>query len=954
MSKFNKVAFKENAKEIIIILVVVVCFFIGSIVGFTEDKGYETKELEGEINSQIHKLVINEVMSSNGGVLLDEEGNSCDWIELYNGNSHEINLANYGLSDKPNEVKWAFPEIIIQPNEYKIIYLTGQTKNGPYANFSLKSGGGETLSLRNPNGKVVDAVETIKLPKNNSLARDSQGNWMISNKPTPGFENSTLGYEGYVSSLKVENDGISIAEVLPSNKGNFIIDNILPGFIEIVNNQDTAVNIMNYSISDSLTVPFKWKLPDITLQPKQRIVVYTSGLDRTDTNLHASFKFNSGTGVAVLSNNKGQIIDTAEYENLTNGKSLVKVGDTYYISGVATPGYSSDTDSNVLHPNKESLLINEVMNNNTKYIAQNGGQYYDWIELKNNSKEAINLGDYYISSSDNDFKQFKLPEVTLQPGGFYVLIASGNDKYTNKNYTHTNFKIALAEGIYLSKDNKIVDAAYISETPVNQSYGRGKDGGFYYITTPTPGGENNSGTKEISFAPVLETPAGVFNDVESVTVSVKAAGTVYYTTNGSNPNSESKQYTGAITLKKTTVLKFASYESGKRKSPVITASYIINENHKLPVMSVSLSSANFSKINNNPWNTSVQVPAYAEFFEDGDSFSISCGLKLFGGSTRGHAKKSYSLKFKKVYGAAYLDYQVFENVDAFRYDTIVLRSGSQDYYESMIRDELATSIVNGVTELDVQEHKAAVLYINGKYWGLYFLREKVDEMFIANNHNVSSAKTNIVRIDGEVMVGSKKNYNAIINYVKTHDMSQSKHYNYIQTKVDIDALCDYWIGELYTTNNDIVNQRYYDNPNVNDGKLRPIFYDFDFAFYNYTHNYFNFLTSPYGSGYYGFDNSLIRNLLKNSQFRKRFLERLSYNLQNVWTNERLNAKIDELVDLIKDEMPRNQKRWGLTMGGWNSAIKDLKGYVSKRRTYFLRHIKSYFKLSDKEMKEYFG
>ena len=954
MSKFNMIAFKENFKQIFAIILIVICFFVVSIFTSTIDREHEIQNLENEVDSQIHKLVINEIMSSNGGVLLDEDGNACDWIELYNGNDHEINLKNYGLSDRNNQVKWVFPDMTIQANEYKVIYLTGETKSGPYANFSLKSGGGEAVSLRRANGKVADAVDTIKVPKNSSMARDSKGNWIVTDKPTPGFENSTTGYQAYLESLKTENNGIVISEVLPSNKGNFTMDNMLTGFIEITNNQDVAVNLKNYSISNTLDVPFKWQLPDVTLQPKEVVVIYTSGLDRVSGTLHASFKFNSKNGVAVLSNNKGQIIDILEYENLTNGKALVRMGDTFYESGVATPGFTSDTDSNVLHPNKEDLLINEIMNNNTKYIAQNGGQYYDWIELKNNSTQPINLGDYYISSTDNDFKQFKLPNVTLDPGKFYVLIASGNEKLTNSKYVHTNFKIALAEGVYLSKDDRIVDAAYISGTPVNQSYGRGKDGGFYYITTPTPGGENNAGTKEISFAPILGTPAGVFNNVDSVKVSVKAPGTIYYTTNGSNPTSDSTKYTGEIELKKTRVLKFVSYENGKKKSPVVTASYIVNENHDLPVMSVSLSNSNFNKLNNNPWRTSIQVPAYAEFFEDNDSFSIPCGFKLFGGSTRGHAKKSYSLKFKKVYGAAYLDYRVFENVEATRYDSIVLRSGSQDYTESMIRDELATSIVNGVTELDVQEYKASVLYINGRYWGLYFMREKVDEMFIANNHNVSSSGTSIIRIDGEVMVGSRKNYAAIINYVRSHDMSQSKHYNYIQTKVDIDAICDYWIGELYTTNNDIVNQRYYHNPNVNDGKLRAIFYDFDFAFYNYTHNYFNFLTSPYGSGYYGFDNSLIRNLLKNKTFRKRFLERLSYNLTNVWTNDRINARIDELVNLIKSEMPRNQKRWGLSVSSWNKSVKSLKNYVSKRRPYLLRHIKSYFKLSDKEMKEYFG
>ena len=957
--KFNTKDFKNNMVPILGMLALVLAFSVMSNIGFTIDKGYDERDLENEMDMQIHQLVINEVMSSNGGAHVDDQGNNFDWIEIYNGTSREVNLKNYGLSDEADTVKWVFPETIIQPNGYLIVYLSGDNREGLYANFSLKSGGGESLALRNPSGKVVDAVETVKISKNSSLSRNSVGEWIISNKVTPGFENSVQGYEAYINTLVTENTGVCISELLPSNQGNFMIDNKLSGFIEIMNTTDTDVNLLNYSISDDLSTPFKWRLPEVILKPNEVLVIYTSGLDKVDTDLHASFKFNSKNGIAILSNDKGQIVDMIEYENLANGKALTKMGDTLYETGVVTPGYLNDgytTEefSNKMNPNRQELLINEVMNSNAGYIPQNGGQYYDWIEIKNYSSNTINLSDYFLSSTANDMKQYQLPDVELKPGGIYVVIASGETKYSNSSYQHTNFKIGAAEGIFLSKGDKLVDTMFISDMPVNYSYGRGSNNGYYYISNPTPGGENNAGTKEIAFAPILETPAGVFNNVDSMQVVVKSPGTIYYTTDGSNPNSSSRRFDGSITLKSTTVLKFVSYENNKMGSEVVTASYIINENHQIPVVSVTLKNSDFRMVTNNPWNTSVEVPAYAELYEEDGSFSIACGFQLFGGSTRGDRKKSFSLKFKKVYGESHLDYQVFEQVEAFRYDTLVLRSGSQDYPVSMIRDELASSIVNGVTELDAQDYKPVALYINGEYWGLYFLREKVDEYFVANNHNVSPEGTNIVRIDGDVMVGSSQNYYSIINYVRNNNMANSANYEYIKTKVNIDSLIDFWVGELYTANNDIINQRYYDNPMVNDGKLRAVFYDLDFGFHNYRHNYYTFLTSGYGSGELGFDNSLIRNLLKNSEFRQHFLERMSYNMKNVWTDERINAKIDELEAMIRSEMPRNQSRWGLKMSTWEKELDVLRYFVSQRRAYLLAHTKAYFKLSDQQMKEYFG
>ncbi len=957
--KFNSEEFKKNIKFLLSIFFIVVILTVLSLVT-SKKESLNTIELSDSLDMNITELVINEVCSSNDGVIIDSTGNSYDWIELYNGSSKDITLLNYGLSDKDNEVKWAFPDVTIKSDEYLVIFLSGAASELS-ANFSLSSSGGEVLSLRDPNGEVVDAFQTEKIKNNYSFIRDESGVWYKTNKPTPGFENSEEGFNLFQESLKSEENILRITEFLPVNKGNFLDENnLLSGYIEITNMSDKTVDISDYYISDSAVVPFKWKLTSKTLKSNESTVIYTNNSDDLDEDFYADFNLNSNTGYAILSKSDGKVIDSISYENLANGHAMVKTDNEFYETANISPGYANTSAGAEKYgvkylKNNSGLMINEVMNNNSKYISQNGGEYYDWIELKNNSNSAINLSEYYISNDLDDKEMFKLPDINLKPKEYIVLIASEDTDLTNDDYYHLNFKLSNNDGVYLIKNSKITDTVFLYNIPANYSYGRNNSSGFFYISTPSPGSENSSGIREISYTPEASTLAGVFNDVDELNVKLKAPGKIYYTTDGSNPTTSSKLYSGGIKITKTTVIKAVNYESGKKVSEAATFSYIINENHTLPVLSISMNPSNFSKVSKDPWNEDLEVSAYAELYEADSSFSIPCGFKLFGGATRGLAKQSFSLKFKKQYGETELKYKVFDNRNYTNFNTLIVRSGSQDYKSTMIRDELGTSIVDGVTNLDVQAYKAVILYINGKYWGVYFLREKVDEEFVSNHYNVSPVKTNIIRVDNDITYGTSADYNKLLNYVRNNSLSKAANYNYVKERVDIDSLIDFWIAEVWTTNNDIVNQRYFSNPNVENGKWNYIFYDLDYAFYNESINYFNFMTDPDGVGNpVKYNNTLIRALMKSKEFKERFVERLSYNLNNVWTKKRINDKMNILYNTILPEMPRNQERWGFTMNLWKEELDELKDYINDRNEYLLKQIKSYFSLSDSEMEKYFG
>lgn len=949
---------KDNLHFIIICASIVILGIIAGIFTDTKTNSKLTiKENAQEGDPNINKLIINEIMSSNKGTYADEEGNQYDWVEIYNGNNHDINLKNYGLSDDKSKIKWIFPEVTIKAKGYLIINLCGENKKGLYANFRLSSKGGETIVLTKANGKVIDAIETTPLDKNESIARDLDGNLYTSQTPTPGFANTNEGYKDYIKSLKSNEELIKINEILPRNKGNFINkDGNFPGYIEIINTSDKSINLKNYSLSNSLKTPFEYQLPDYIIKSGEVYVFYTATSNTLKN--YTGFKLTEKSGEVVLSKGN-KIVSTINYESVPNGIALIRAKDKYYQSNNISPGYPNTNDgieefNNKILTNPNDLIISEVMNQNNKYLAQNGAEYYDWIELKNNSSKNINLKDYYLTTNNNLKNMYNLPDVSLKPGEYYVVMASGDTNLSNNSYKHTNFKLSEIEGLYLTKENKVIDSIFIANVPLGYSMGRGKNSGIYYFKTPTPNKANAKGTISIAYEPQLSVQSGIYNNVKNINIEIEGNGTIYYTLDGTTPTASSKKYTSPIFLTQTSVLKVISYENGKIPSKIITSSYIINENHTIPVLSLSLNQYDFNTIQSNAWNVDIEKEAYAELFETDGSFSIPCGLKLFGGTTRGLPKKSFQLKFRSEYGASKLNYQVFDNRDFSSFDSLVLRSGSTDYEYAAFADIFMTSTLEELETVEVQAYKTIILYVNGKYWGIYNIREKIESEFISNHYNVSEEEVNITRIDNNVTSGSPTWYREIVNYLNNNNMANQKNYEYIKTKIDIDSLIDFWIAETYTTNNDIVNARFYSHPDINDGKMRAIFYDLDWAMFNVTKNYYIFSTSSTPMSRLQVPTTVLRNLMKNKEFKQRYVERLSYNLNNVWTYEKLNTKLEELYEIYKKEMPRNCERWNLTMKNWEDNVDRLRNYIKKRTPIMLNQTKSFFDLSDSEMEKYFG
>ncbi len=159
------------------------------------------------------QLRLNEFMSSNSTTIHDEDWDYEDWIELYYFGDQPLNLSGIGLSDDYDDpFKWVFPDTILQPGQFLLIWASGKNRVTPgeplHTNFSIKSEG-EELLLTSASGVLLDELAPVAVPTDISFGRfpDGAGDWLFFDEPTPGTGNSTAGYSGVAQTPVFSHEG---------------------------------------------------------------------------------------------------------------------------------------------------------------------------------------------------------------------------------------------------------------------------------------------------------------------------------------------------------------------------------------------------------------------------------------------------------------------------------------------------------------------------------------------------------------------------------------------------------------------------------------------------------------------------------------------------------------------------------------------------------------------------
>ena len=135
---------------------------------------YEYYTIKGSL--AVGDIVINELMASNTSTIQDTNNEFDDWIELYNTSNNSISLSGLYLSDEWfNLAKWSFPDIIVLPNNYVVLWAdSDESQSGIHASFKLASEG-EQLFLSDASGLILDSVTFTNQLEDISFGRFQNG-----------------------------------------------------------------------------------------------------------------------------------------------------------------------------------------------------------------------------------------------------------------------------------------------------------------------------------------------------------------------------------------------------------------------------------------------------------------------------------------------------------------------------------------------------------------------------------------------------------------------------------------------------------------------------------------------------------------------------------------------------------------------------------------------------------
>lgn len=527
-------------------------------------------------------------------------------------------------------------------------------------------------------------------------------------------------------------------------------------------------------------------------------------------------------------------------------------------------------------------------------------------------------------------------------------------------------------------------------------------------TTTDSDKKNEPDEEEKTVTVEFSKAAGFYDQAFKLVLSAPNGYTIYYTNNGDDPRSSGVKYTVPIEIKDTssvsagtlaitnnnlagnalpsgklpggTVIKAYAKKNGE-ETPVSTNSYFVIKNasklYDVPFVSISMKGSEFVSSDRGIYYTVMADPlgkkerrdSYVEIFEK-DGKRVCCSyieLAMNGNGSLGLHSKSMRLYFKKSpqgdIGDGKLKYDIFlgqAQDDVTEFKRIILRNAGNDGTGAHLRDGYAQRLCS-VLNAPTMAYRAAFLFVDGEFWGVYNIRERFDGKYFKEHFGIpeedfvmieapSPLTTNwatnepYILNDGEE--GDEKPFNELVTYIKTHDMSNSEYYDYVCSQLDTDNLIDFFCGSIYLANNDWPsnNIKVYRSKNVTGTtpeltKWRFVFSDMDMTC-SFVEDY-NRDMFAHAINYNTVAGSIFSALLENNSFKKKFVKRMTECATTIFSPERALPILDEMTDEIDGVMQYHYKRWpgdGASLVTWNANLNAIRTFINNRGAVILKQL----------------
>ncbi len=905
------------------------------------------------------QLTISEVMPA-------PADGSDPWGELYNGGAAAVQLDAFHLSDsEQNVTRWQIAKGTVPAGGYACIYLSGlgdSAADGLHATFKLGKAD-TTLLLSDLNGNLLDDISwQAGLPKGLAVVKAADGTAAYTAFATFEAANSDKTFTEPRQQAMDASDPVRINEVLPHNTLSVVDgDGDRAEWVELYNASAAPVSMMGYFLSDDPDDLFKWALPEVSIAPDGYLLVLLSGKDRTDGELHASFRLGADEDTLYLTTIDGLRTDAMPFGALLKDDQSVGrdgSGDIRYYAQPtpeAKNAYGFTTADSIGCFDKAGVFISEV-----SAVPEPKSDQNDWIELYNGAATSVDLTGWYLSDDPDEPEKYQLPQTVMAAQSYFVIEATSH--VTRQTLGVATFGIGQGgDTIVLSNAaGELVDAFDTGALSLGVTSGRIEEDNTterVFFTKPTRGQRN---AREVSVgyapAPTLSETGLYHTEAFDLTIACcDSAAVIRYTTDGAEPTYRAAKYTEPIRIADNTVVRAASFIDGKLTSQITTAVYLFEQPHTVPVVCINIDPYSLAEVMGvTDKFDKVERKAYVSYYEADGTLGVAfpCGIKPKGAGTLVYKQKSLSLNLRASYGQSSVTYPFWEDNPYKTFSALVVRNGGQDWTTARIRDSYASRLVSGMN-LDYSTTKPVVVYINGDYRGLFDLNEDLNKEYLVTHYGVDGDAVDVIRRNTAAITGNSTDIKNLRKFALDKDLSRDDLFAEYAERIDVAFFTDYFITQTYICNSDMFNQKYWRSW---DGtvKWRPIFYDLDFAFKSYSRSiigqYFNVNGVPSADQTLTYMDFYI-GLKKNADWRRFCCERYAEVVCKYFNSERATAILDEMAAAMRPEMPRHIAKWGKpnTMQQWEDNIADLREIVQKRPAYALESIRTYFGVSEADM-----
>lgn len=413
----------------------------------------------------------------------------------------------------------------------------------------------------------------------------------------------------------------------------------------------------------------------------------------------------------------------------------------------------------------------------------------------------------------------------------------------------------------------LLDTVYIPDSmKIGAVYARTEDGGETFAQMrPSPGTANQEAALVLE-DPTFSQPSGFYEDAVSLQISSSSGTTVHYTLDGSDPTTDSPLYSGSLTLMdpsshfdryasrtditeedsgylppdspvdKAVVLRAVAFDAAGNSSNITTATYFIDFDQKdgyenAAVLSLVTDPDNlFSSetgiyvrgalyddameagliYNGLPWTylteytnyylegAEAERPVYIQFFDASreDTLAQDCGIRIRGNESRHSPQKSFSLYARSRYGSSSFSPVFFDT--GISYPNLILNSGRQlkkIFFFSLVEDR----------DTAIQQYTPCQVFLNGEYWGMYYLMEKYSSEYLAGHYDVAPDNTLLVKDTRYVENGNPQDiarYKELRTFLAEQNLADPDVYQELLTKMDMQSFIDWMCTNIYIANTD--------------------------------------------------------------------------------------------------------------------------------------------------------